>query len=98
MDEGWAVFAPVEAQIKLGEAHPLERRFKRQEQQLKTVIEVPPMTPTYHLKSPAYRIASYTRSAAALFALENILGKETFLKAIKTFVNEWKEKHLKYIG
>lgn len=93
LDEGWAVFAPTQLQRKLGDEFPIERRFVRQEAQLKGVVEVPPMTPSYHLKSPAYRVASYTRSSAALFALQDLLGKEKFFEAMNTFVNGWKEKH-----
>lgn len=93
LDEGWAVFSPTKIQRRLGEYNPIEGRFKVQERQLETIIEVPPMTPSFLLKGSHYRVASYTRSAGALFALEELLGEELFLKAMQTFVAEWKEKH-----
>jgi hypothetical protein len=93
MDEGWAVFAPVKLQKELGDVEPMRRRFERQEKQLEEIVEVPPMTPSFLLNGSHYRVASYTRSAAALFALQSLLGEELFLKAMQTFMNEWNGKH-----
>lgn len=93
LDEGWAVFSPTRIQRRLGEYNPIEGRFKVQERQLETILEVPPMTPSFLLKGTHYRVASYSRSAGALFALEELLGEELFLNAIQTFISEWKEKH-----
>lgn len=93
MDEGWAVFAPVKLQRKLGDVEPIRRRFVRQEKQLEEIVEAPPMTPSFLLNGSHYRVASYTRSAAALFSLQSLLGEELFLKAMQTFMNEWNGKH-----
>jgi aminopeptidase N len=51
------------------------------------------MTPSFLLNGSHYRVASYTRSAAALFSLQSLLGEELFLKAMQTFMNEWNGKH-----
>lgn len=93
MDEGWAVFLPTEIQKGLGYAEPIRPRFMRQEEQQEVSTEVPPMTPSFYLKGNAYRMASYTRSAAAYFALEKLLGKEKFLEALHEFMEEWNGKH-----
>lgn len=93
MDEGMAVFLPVEIQKRLGDKVPLERRFIRQQEQQAVSTEVPPMTPSFYLFGNAYRMASYTRSAGAYFALEDLLGKEVFLEALQEFMNEWNGKH-----
>jgi len=93
MDEGMAVFLPIEIQRRLGQEEPIKRRFVRQEEQLARTTELPPMTPSFYLFGDAYRMASYTRSAAALIALESLLGKEKFLEALQDFMNEWNGKH-----
>lgn len=93
MDEGWAVFSPIELQKRLGDEEPARRRYATQQRQLEQIVEVPPMTPSFLLKGSHYRVASYTRSGASLTALQDLLGEELFLNAMQTFMNEWKEKH-----
>ncbi|MDZ7689879.1 MAG: M1 family aminopeptidase [Balneolaceae bacterium] len=47
----------------------------------------------YHYPGPAYGVASYPKPASGLSILRAILGEETFHKAYRTFIEEWKYKH-----
>lgn len=47
----------------------------------------------YHYNGYAYGIASYPKPATMLVSLRNILGEETFNKALRTFLDRWQYKH-----
>lgn len=47
----------------------------------------------YHYPGPAYGVASYPKPASVLTALQGLLGKELFLDAYLTFIDEWAYKH-----
>lgn len=51
------------------------------------------MTPSYHIKNYEYYVASYYKPEIAYRILQNILGKETFLKAIQTYIERWNGKY-----
>lgn len=52
---------------------------------------LPVMTPSY--LSPTNGLNSYTIGSNSYFALYRLLGKDTFLKCLKTYMDEWKFKH-----
>lgn len=93
MDEGWAVFLPVEKQNELGNYNSMERRYGRYGAQAKSITAVPPMVPSFALDRTSYRMASYTRPGAAYFALQEQLGEEVFLKGLQEFIHRWNGKH-----
>lgn len=93
MDEGWAVFLPVEKQNELGNYNPMERRYGRYDAQAKSITAVPPMVPSFALDRTSYRMVSYTRPGAAYFALQEQLGEEVFLKGLQEFIHRWNGKH-----
>jgi hypothetical protein len=41
----------------------------------------------------AYVISSYQKPATVLYALRALLGEETFMKGLRTFVHDWAYKH-----
>lgn len=47
----------------------------------------------YHYNGFAYGIASYPKPAALLISLRHLLGEETFQKALRTFLEQWRYKH-----
>ncbi|MEX0599014.1 MAG: M1 family metallopeptidase, partial [Rhodothermales bacterium] len=57
--------------------------------------EVEPMrhADRYPVGTSARTIASYNKPAVALYALESILGKETFSDAYRTYMDRWAFKH-----
>ncbi len=93
MDEGMAVFLPTLKQNELGEYNTMATRYKRYDQQAKTITAVPPMVPSYGLDYMNYRMNSYTRAGAAYFSLQEQLGKELFLEALHEYMNRWNGKH-----
>ncbi len=47
----------------------------------------------YHYNGFAYGVASYPKPATMLASLRNMLGEETFTKALHEFIDRWKYKH-----
>ncbi len=47
----------------------------------------------YHYPGPAYLIASYTKPASVLIALQGVLGDKLFHDAWTTFMKRWAYKH-----
>lgn len=47
----------------------------------------------YHYNRFAYGVASYSKPATMLVSLRNLLGEETFNKALHEFIDRWKYKH-----
>ena len=47
----------------------------------------------YHYNGFAYGVASYSKPAALLVSLRNLLGEESFNEAYRTFLDRWKYKH-----
>ncbi|NBC17273.1 MAG: M1 family peptidase [Bacteroidetes bacterium] len=47
----------------------------------------------FHYSGQAFGIASYSKPATILVALRGVLGPDTFMRAYRTFLNEWAYKH-----
>ena len=47
----------------------------------------------YHYPGPAYGIASYQKPASVLVALREVVGEETFSRALHAFFDRWKYRH-----
>ena len=47
----------------------------------------------HHYNGFAYGVASYPKPASMLVSLRNLLGEETFNKALHEFIDRWKYKH-----
>lgn len=47
----------------------------------------------YHYPGPAFGIASYSKPASVLVALRAVLGEDVFMRAYRTFLDEWAYKH-----
>jgi len=96
MDEGWAMFLPSELQDKLSKSKNNAKAA------YSTFIyniyagnssEAILMRPSYHIKDYEYYVASYYKPEIAYRILQDILGKELFLKAIQTYIKHWNGKY-----
>ncbi len=98
MDEGWAVFIPIEIQHELENSFiPMGEALERYEEFAGKDVEVPPMISTITLGGntyrSTYRTASYYRSAIAYSILKNALGEDLFKKCLIEYINRWESKH-----
>ena len=94
MDEGWAMFLPSEFQ---------ENEVSGNKQKVSSVFnyiyragsndEMPMMVPSFYMKGFEYYEASYYRPELAYRILQNILGKELFLKALQEYIQRWNGKY-----
>jgi hypothetical protein len=98
MDEGWAVYLPVEIQHELEESYfPMQIAVERYEEYAGKDIEIPLMVSSISLGGNTYRstfrTAAYYRSAVAYSILENLLGEEEFKKCLQEYIKRWEGKH-----
>jgi hypothetical protein len=47
----------------------------------------------FHYPGPAYGVASYPKPASVLYALQGVLGEETFTRAMGEFYRRWAFRH-----
>ncbi|MBE2280239.1 MAG: M1 family metallopeptidase [Ignavibacteriaceae bacterium] len=93
MDEGMAVYLPMRKQTmvepnlnySLFNAQLLSNYGGMQ-------AEMPLMIPSWFLKDFTLQLASYTRSSAAFFFLEEVIGYENMQKSLREFINRWRNK------
>lgn len=94
MDEGWATALPVDLQNKLAPEDDQRQSIAKQyELNAGSEMEEPMMVSSELLKSESYTVASYYRPAEAYLFLRDMLGDETFLKALHEYLNRWNGKH-----
>ena len=93
MDEGMAVMLPIKFQSQIEGNDPLERNVRDYEGLAGKELEMPPMIPSILLRSPSYRPASYQRPAIAYQYLEDLLGRDSFRKAMQEYISRWNGKH-----
>lgn len=56
-------------------------------------VDVPMLTPSHQLLSPAYGLNSYGKPASAYLALYKLLLEEPFLNCVQEYVERWRGKH-----
>lgn len=94
MDEGWAVMIPFEMQnLMQPDYDPVTRNTNSYLNDAGKENEIIPMTPSYFIKSPEYRTASYYRPAEAYKFLRETLGKEKFDEVLREYIERWNGKH-----
>lgn len=94
MDEGWAVFFPLDLQDRMVEnVKHRARNISAFNMVSGTEIEMPLIVPSFLLKGNSYRISAYSRSSVAYDMLYDYLGKDLFKKALHHYINSWKGKH-----
>jgi len=94
MDEGWAValnYDPLHSIIP--EADGFISTIRNYLALAGNEYDLPMMIPSTMMRGPAYRNASYNRSAVAYHMLREYLGDARFREALRTFVSRWKYKH-----
>ncbi len=94
MDEGWAVFLPVDLELKL--LHQ-RRRIEHEAESFSTYAgtenDIPLFVTTENMAYRPYRVAAYTRPGLSYFFLRDVLGKEKFKDALQTYIKNWEGKH-----
>jgi len=94
MDEGWAVFFPLDFQDRMvNEVKHRTRNISSFNMIAGNEIEMPLIVPSFLLRGPSYRISAYSRSSVAYDMLYDLLGKELFKKALHHYMDLWKGKH-----
>jgi len=103
MDEGWAVFLPMEFQTRLGRQNPeksynsqydvRQRNVKNYLMYAGTFYDFPLLAVSSVLRAPSYRHNSYSKTALVYDLLEQILGEIKFKSSLQTYINVWNGKH-----
>ena len=94
MDEGWASFYLTETV----ENYPGGKGYKAHEVNgfesgAGDETELPMITPSFSYKGDYIRVAFYNKPASAYFELMELLGRDTFKKAMLEYMNRWNGKH-----
>ncbi len=93
MDEGWAVYIPMDFQNQYTGVDTKEKNVLSYLKNAGTIKDMPLMIPSNNLKYDAYRMQAYNKSALLYDVICNMLGKSHFKKIIKEYINRWKGKH-----
>lgn len=93
MDEGMAVFLPFNFQETEGGSNPRINNVSAYERFAGNEMEMPMMIPTNLIRGWTLRVNIYTRPALAYDFLDDMLGRELFLKCMHEYVNRWNGKH-----
>ena len=94
MDEGWASFYPTETI----ENYPGGKGYKANEVRgyetdAGNETEMPMITPSFSYKGNYDRLAFYNKPASAYYELMELLGRDTFKKAMLEYMKRWNGKH-----
>lgn len=94
MDEGWAQFLPAEfqqQQVNMNNQAALSANVYSY--YAGTSAEMPMMVPSYFMKGYEYYVDSYYRPELAYRTLQDLLGKELFLRALQEYIHRWNGKY-----
>ncbi|MCK9280366.1 MAG: M1 family metallopeptidase [Melioribacteraceae bacterium] len=94
MDEGWATLLPSRIQSKLAPGYdPISRNAQQYNEFAGSEGDIAPIVPSFLLNGASYRTASYRRPGEAYNILCELLGEETFKKALNEYISRWNGKH-----
>ncbi|MCE1164661.1 MAG: M1 family metallopeptidase [Bacteroidetes bacterium] len=105
MDEGFAVFLPIDFQTKMNRFAPDNATKKEDRQDQReyitkgylrnsgTMNDIPMLAPSNHLSSTPYRFNAYAKSTIVYETLQDMLGEDLFAKTIREFIGRWNGKH-----
>ena len=94
MDEGWASFFPRNVVDKYDSSNSYQaRRVSSYERVAGDTKDIPMIYPSYMMTHGESRNNFYNRPAVAYEELRHLLGDELFHKALREYMNRWKEKH-----
>lgn len=93
MDEGMAVMLPFKFQTEVGGYDPIGRNARAYSAFAGTELDMPPIIPSIMLRSPSYRVASYSRPGLAYQFLQEFLGRDVFRSAMQEYIKRWNGKH-----
>lgn len=103
MDEGWAVYLPMEFQMKMSKDNPENIRDSLIDVKTRSVnyylrvagtfYDIPALAPSNVIKSPSYRNNAYSKAAVIYDVLRDMLGDDIFKKTLREFMQRWNGKH-----
>jgi len=94
MDEGSTTFLENQSRYEYWpgtDAHALER--ENYLAAARAEAEEPLMRHGDHYQAGGYGVASYAKPATLLVTLRNLLGEESFLRAYRSFIQDWAYRH-----
>ncbi len=105
LDEGFAVFLPMDFQTKMNRFAPDNAKKNDEITDQKEYItkgylrnsgnmnDIPMLASSNQLSSTPYRFNAYAKSTIVYEILQNILGDELFGKTLREFIRKWNGKH-----
>lgn len=93
MEEGWAYFLPLDVQKELSDFHHLPRAVAGYSRFAGSEMDMPLITPSVLMKGGPLQMLNYYKPAIAYAMLQNVLGAEKFLYALKNYIITWNGKH-----
>ena len=105
MDEGWAVFLPQEFQSYMEKFAPIDSNRDTNRVDSKaynvrsylrscgTFYDIPMLSISNQLRSPAYRLNAYNKAALVYDILKDMVGEEVFKGFLKEYIKIWNGKH-----
>ena len=93
MDEGWAVLFAGGMNGVLTDDDHKARTVQNFAKAGGTTYDLPLIIPSYVIKTPAYRLLSYVKSANMYYILQDMIGKDLYKKVLKEYINRWNGKH-----
>ena len=97
MDEGWAMFLPLELQNSILQTDVLSAMMPRFYYPfVGGEFDIPPMVPSIVFGTDCfneYRYSSYSRSSSAYKRLMELVGRKRFLTALQKYIHRWRGKH-----
>jgi len=94
MDEGLTTYLEYEIMRNVlnREKFDVYAEVSAIDEQAGTFFDVPPFIPSYMYHEKNDLLTNYYRSSYLFLILEDMLGKELFVKCYKAFINRWKGK------
>lgn len=93
MDEGWATIGEWIISKHIDTAYTDEYAVGHYAYGAGSESDLPIMTPTTFLTGFSNLLNSYSKPGLAYFYLKDLLGDETFFKALHFYIHEWNGKH-----
>ena len=94
MDEGWATFGDYLILCALDSPERASFYFlEGYREHIGYMLDIPIFGDSEFIKKPTYRYNAYTKPAAFLLILKDLLGDDLFKKALHAYIDRWHGKH-----
>lgn len=104
MDEGWAVYLPQNFQTLMNDNPPFDLKDTNREdsraynvksylRSAGTFYDIPMLSVSHQLRSPAYRLNAYNKAALVYDIMKDMVGEKSFTAFMKEYIKTWNGKH-----